>query len=88
LNQWSLDRTFGDSLRPEIDVPILIELGTGDTSVLPAMGQGMYDAATKAPVRDLNFVTGAGHYFENQPDLLAECLDHMTAWITKHVGAP
>jgi fermentation-respiration switch protein FrsA (DUF1100 family) len=87
LNQWSIDHTNADSLRwfSEIDVPVAIELGTADPTVVPSMAHDMYDAATKAPVRELKLVKGATHYFENQPELLAEALDDMAAFISSHV---
>lgn len=81
LNQWSLDHTLGDSLRwlPTIDVPVLIELGTADPTVLPQMAQQMYDATLKAP-RQLSLIKNGTHYYENQPEILAEALDVMAAW--------
>lgn len=88
LNQWSLDHTNGDSLRwlGEIDVPILIELGTADPTVMPQMAQQMYDASVVSPQRDLHYIAGATHYFEGQPELLDEALDVMTSWIATNVG--
>jgi pimeloyl-ACP methyl ester carboxylesterase len=88
LNQWSIDHTIGDSLRwlPKITTPLLVELGTADPTVLPAMAQQMFDAATSASQRDLYYIKGATHYFEGQPDLLDEALDVMTAWIDENVG--
>jgi pimeloyl-ACP methyl ester carboxylesterase len=87
INQWSIDDTHADSLQwlPQIDVPVSVLLGTADVTVLPAMAQQMHDAATRAPVRDLKFVKGATHYFEGQPDLLSEALDHITRFIAEHV---
>ena len=87
LNQWSLDHANGDSLRwmPEIDVPVLVELGTADPTVMPQMAQQIFDAATAAPRRDLHFIKGATHYFEGQPALLDEALDVMTDWIADNV---
>jgi hypothetical protein len=52
------------------------------------MAQQMHAAATRAPVRDLKFVTGATHYFEGQPDLLGQALDHITRFIAEHVRTP
>ena len=43
-------------------------------------------AAVLAPARELKMVKGATHYFEGQPDLLAEALDHMAAFVDEHVG--
>jgi pimeloyl-ACP methyl ester carboxylesterase len=88
LNQWSVERTMGDSLRwlPSITTPILIQLGTADPTVLPHMAQQMYDASTSASPRDLHYIKGATHYFENQPELLTETLDTMAAWISAQVG--
>ena len=90
INQWSIDDTHADSLRwlPQIDVPVSVLLGTADPTVLPAMAQQMHDAATHAPVRDLKFVTGATHYFEGQPDLLKQALDHIAQFIAAHVRTP
>ncbi len=87
INQWSIDDTHADSLRwlPQIDVPVSVLLGTADVTVVPAMAQQMHDAATQAPVRDLKFVKGATHYFEGQPDLLSEALDHIARFIAEHV---
>jgi pimeloyl-ACP methyl ester carboxylesterase len=83
LNQWSLDHTMGDSLRwlPELTTPLLIVLGTADPTVLPQMAQQMYDAATASARRDLHYVKGATHYFENQPEQLAEALDTIADWL-------
>jgi pimeloyl-ACP methyl ester carboxylesterase len=83
LNQWSLDHTQGDSLKwlPSVTTPMLVVLGTADPTVLPAMAQQLYDAASISTRRDLHYVKGATHYFENQPDLLAEALDTIAAWL-------
>ena len=83
LNQWSLDHTMGDSLRwlPEITTPLLIVLGTADPTVLPHMAQQMYDAATASTRRHLHYVKDATHYFENQPEQLAEALDTIADWL-------
>ena len=45
------------------------------------MAQQMYDAATSASKRDLHYVKRATHYFEDQPELLAEALDVIAAWL-------
>jgi fermentation-respiration switch protein FrsA (DUF1100 family) len=72
----------------QIDVPVSVLLGTADPTVMPAMAQQMHDAAEHAPVRDLKFVTGATHYFEGQPDLLSQALDHIARFIAEHVRTP
>jgi pimeloyl-ACP methyl ester carboxylesterase len=83
LNQWSIDHAQGDSLRwlPEITSPVLVVLGTADPTVLPNMAQQMFDAAATSSRRELHFVKGGTHYFENQPDQLAEALDTITDWL-------
>jgi pimeloyl-ACP methyl ester carboxylesterase len=83
LNQWSIDHTMADSLRwlPEVTTPSLVVLGTADPTVLPEMARQMHDATTASPRRDLHFVKGGTHYFENQPDLLAEALDTIAHWL-------
>jgi fermentation-respiration switch protein FrsA (DUF1100 family) len=74
---------MADSLRwlPTITSPFLVVLGTADPTVLPDMARQMYDAATASERRDLHFVKGATHYFENQPELLAEALDVIATWL-------
>lgn len=88
LNQWSVDHTNGNALHwlEQIGVPVLIASGTADPTVLPLMGREMYQAAKSAAVRDLIEIPGATHYFEGQPELLADALDRITAWIVKNVG--
>lgn len=83
LNQWSIDHTMADSFKwlPSITSPLLVVLGTADPTVLPNMAQQMYDAATSSVRRDLHLVKGGTHYFENQPELLAEALDSIAAWL-------
>jgi pimeloyl-ACP methyl ester carboxylesterase len=83
LNQWSIDHTMADSLRwlPSITSPFLVVLGTADPTVLPDMARQMYDAASSSERRDLHFVKGGTHYFENQPELLAEALDVIATWL-------
>ncbi|MGD9796839.1 MAG: alpha/beta hydrolase [Acidimicrobiia bacterium] len=82
LNQWSFDHTLGDSIRwlPQLDTPVMVAVGTADPVVVPQMAQQMYDAAVKAP-RELLFVKGATHYFEGQPEQLAEAQDALADWI-------
>lgn len=83
LNQWSIDHTMADSFKwlPSITSPFLVVLGSADPTVLPNMAREMFDAATASQRRDLHFVKGGTHYFENQPELLAEALDVIAAWL-------
>lgn len=87
LNQWSVDHSNADALRwfPEVEVPVLVEYGTADTTVHPFMGEAMHAAATNA-LAELAPIAGATHYFEGQPDLLDQALDHMTHWVRRSVG--
>jgi pimeloyl-ACP methyl ester carboxylesterase len=82
LNQWSIDHSLGDSLRwlPEITCPVWVGAGTGDELVVPQMARQIYDAA-RMPSRTWIEFKGATHYFEGQPDLLAEALDALAAWV-------
>ncbi len=82
LNQWSLDHTLGDSLRwlPEITCPVLVSVGTADPVVTPQMARQVYEAATSSSSKVLVEVPGATHYFEDQPELLAQALDRLSDW--------
>jgi hypothetical protein len=44
------------------------------------MARQIYDAA-RMPSRTWIEFKGATHYFEGQPDLLAEALDALAAWV-------
>jgi pimeloyl-ACP methyl ester carboxylesterase len=82
INQWSIDHTLGDSLRwlPEIECAVWVGAGTADPVVVPQMARQMYDAATGTASRTLVEVKGGTHYFENQPEQLAEALDALAAF--------
>jgi pimeloyl-ACP methyl ester carboxylesterase len=86
INQWSIDTTYGDALRwlPDVQVPVLIEYGTADVTVLPHMGREMH-AAAGAGAEEIA-VPGAGHYYEGTPDLLDQALDGLADWINRKVG--
>jgi pimeloyl-ACP methyl ester carboxylesterase len=86
INQWSIDTTNGDALRwlPDVQVPVLIEYGTADVTVLPHMGREMH-AAAGAGAEEIA-VAGAGHYYEGTPHLLEQALDGLADWINRKVG--
>jgi pimeloyl-ACP methyl ester carboxylesterase len=86
INQWSIDTTYGDALHwlPGVQVPVLIEYGTADVTVLPHMGREMR-AAAGAGAEEIA-VPGAGHYYEGTPDLLDQALDGLADWINRKVG--
>jgi pimeloyl-ACP methyl ester carboxylesterase len=86
LNQWSIEHSLADALRwlPEVEVPVLVEYGTADPTVLPQMGQEMYQAASSAP-REIIAIEGGTHYWEGQPDLLDQALDALTSWLLKTI---
>jgi pimeloyl-ACP methyl ester carboxylesterase len=83
LNQWSIDDALNDALRwlPESQVPVLIVYGTGDTGAHPQHALDMYDATPEA-LRTLVPIKGAGHYFQGQPELRDQAVDHIAEWIS------
>jgi pimeloyl-ACP methyl ester carboxylesterase len=87
LNQWSVDHTYGSAMQwlPDVQVPVLIEYGTADVTVLPQMGEEMHAAAGEGAEQIA--VPGAGHYYEGTPELLEQALDAMADWITRKVGS-
>lgn len=88
INQWSIDRTLGDSLRwlPAVTVPVAVMSPTADPLVMPHMGRQMYDATLKAP-RAFYESKGANHYFEGQPEILEATLDWFASWVESAVGS-
>ena len=86
LNQWSIDHTFGNALQwlPDVQVPVLIEYGTADVTVLPHMGKEMHAAAGEGA--EQISVPDAGHYFEGTPELLEQALDGLAELVKRKVG--
>lgn len=84
INQWSIDHTFGDSLRwlPTVEAPVLVLNPTADTAVPPHLGRQMYDAVAVAP-KEIVELPGATHYFEGQPEILDTALDALAAWVER-----
>jgi pimeloyl-ACP methyl ester carboxylesterase len=70
----------------EIDVPVLISIGTADPTVTPQMAAQMHAAAVNTSA-ELIEIKGGTHYFEGQPELLDEALDALAGWIELQVAA-
>jgi pimeloyl-ACP methyl ester carboxylesterase len=81
INQWSVDRTYGNALLwlPKVEAPVLVVGGSADTGSPPAVLGQLYEAVETAP-REQVVVDGATHYFEGQPDLLRQACAAMAAW--------
>jgi pimeloyl-ACP methyl ester carboxylesterase len=86
LNQWSLDHSLGNAMTwlPEVGVPVLVEYGTADPTVLPHMGAEMHAAAGEGS--EIVAIKGAGHYYEGTPELLESALDQLSDWVRRRVS--
>jgi pimeloyl-ACP methyl ester carboxylesterase len=87
INEWSIDDTLGAAERwlPTAGVPVLVLQGGGDVTVHPHHGENMHKAA--GGDAELITIKGAGHYFENQPELLAQAQDAVAEWVNRKVLA-
>jgi pimeloyl-ACP methyl ester carboxylesterase len=81
INQWSVDRTYGNALLwlPKVEAPVLVVGGSADTGSPPAVFGQLHEATATAPRKQV-VVDGATHYFEGQPDLLRQACEAMAAW--------
>jgi pimeloyl-ACP methyl ester carboxylesterase len=82
LSQWSIDDTNVDGLRSaaSVSVPLLaIENGADDAVPQPHTGL-LYEAAASRD-KTMRLIEGATHYYQGQPELLAQAVDLCLAWM-------
>jgi hypothetical protein len=84
LSQWSLEHTnAGVHNVADISAPMLVVVGTADPSVLPCHTQAITDAISHADWERIDIPSGT-HYFEGQPELVAEIATVMHRWMDEH----
>ena len=85
LSQWSIDDARGDGPRNAalVSVPVLVINNSADDACAPSHAHRLFDAV---PHKDKLFVEikGATHYYQGQPELGAEAIDHIRAWMHAH----
>jgi alpha-beta hydrolase superfamily lysophospholipase len=81
LSQWSYDLSRANAPRclPGVSVPVLVVSGSADSAAFPSHAASMYEAVAHDR-KDRLEIKGAGHYFEDRPDLIDHMCDHLVEW--------
>ncbi|MEZ5653443.1 MAG: alpha/beta hydrolase [Burkholderiaceae bacterium] len=87
LSQWSLDhsRADGETCAARMQAPLLAIEHTGDDAV-PQPDIWLMHAAAASADKSMHRIAGASHYFEGQPELLAESVRLITSWAGSRFG--
>ncbi|MFN0161799.1 MAG: alpha/beta hydrolase [Burkholderiales bacterium] len=82
LSQWSLDdsNANGETAATGIHVPFLAIENSADDAV-PQPHTGIIHAAAASTDKTMHVIKGATHYYQGQPELLAEAVDTCLAWM-------
>jgi pimeloyl-ACP methyl ester carboxylesterase len=82
LSQWSVKDTngHGPTCLQAVTVPVYVAYGTADRGCFPSMAHALYDAA-QHPDKDILALFGAGHYFDNAPELVSQTLSSILKWL-------
>jgi len=87
LSQWSIDdtRADGEACARQVSVPLLaIEHGADDAVPQPDIGL-MFAAAASAD-KTMRVIEGANHYFQGQPQQLAQSVELVRHWTRQRFG--
>jgi pimeloyl-ACP methyl ester carboxylesterase len=84
LSQWSIDDSNADGPKcaRSISVPLLAIENSADDAVPQPHARIIHDAAGS---RDKTFhvIKGATHYYQGQPELLEQAVEHCVGWMAK-----
>ena len=84
LSQWSIDDSNADGPKcaGSISVPLLAIENSADDAVPQPHARIIHDAAGS---RDKTFhvIKGATHYYQGQPELLEQAVEHCVGWMAK-----
>ena len=82
LSQWSIDHSNvnGPHNASAITVPLLSIRNSADEAAPASDTRAIHDAAASAD-KTMHVVTGATHYYQGQPDLLAEAVATTIDWL-------
>jgi hypothetical protein len=84
LSQWSIDDSQADGLAcsSTIKAPMLVIENSADDAVPQTHSKLIFEAASSADKR-MEVISGATHYYMNQPDLLAKATNMTRAWLSE-----
>ncbi len=82
LSQWSIDHSNvnGPHNAAAITVPLLSIRNSADEAAPASDTRAIHDAASSVD-KTMHVVTGATHYYQGQPELLAEAVATTIAWL-------
>jgi pimeloyl-ACP methyl ester carboxylesterase len=85
LSQWSLEhsRADGETCTREVTVPLLAIEHSADDAVPQPDVKLMYRACASAD-KQFHVIGGANHYFQGQPEQLAQAVRLIAAWTAQH----
>ncbi|MBV1903660.1 MAG: alpha/beta hydrolase, partial [Marinosulfonomonas sp.] len=82
LSQWSYDDSRADALvgAGKIAVPLLVVENSADDAAPASHPKLVYEAAPQTD-RQYHLIKGATHYYQGQPELLAEAVGLVKSWM-------
>ncbi|MBL8382463.1 MAG: alpha/beta hydrolase, partial [Burkholderiales bacterium] len=84
LSQYAYDLSNADGVRSarSVSVPVCIIENSADDGCLPHHGRELFEAVAHAD-RERHVISGATHYYFDQPDKLGEALDAACGWLAR-----
>ena len=85
LSQWSLDDARADGPRclSRVKAPVLVINNSADDACTPSHARRLYEAVAHGD-RRFHEIAGATHYYQDQPDLGAQAVGLVKAWLEDH----
>ena len=85
LSQWSLDDARADGPRclSRVKAPVLVINNSADDACTPSHARRLYEAVAHGD-RRFHEVAGATHYYQDQPELGAQAVSLVKAWLEDH----
>ncbi|MGE5145925.1 MAG: alpha/beta hydrolase [Candidatus Eiseniibacteriota bacterium] len=84
LSQWSYDesRADGPANAARISVPVMVIENSADDAAPSSHARAIF-AATGSKDKEMQVVKGATHYYQNQPEHLAQAVVLVTDWLKR-----
>ena len=85
LSQWSLDDARADGPRclSRVKAPVLVINNSADDACTPSHARRLFEAVAHDDKR-FHEIAGATHYYQDQPELGAQAVGRVKAWLEDH----
>jgi len=85
LSQWSLDDARADApaCLARVKAPVLVINNSADDACTPSHARRLFDAVAHED-RRFHEIAGATHYYQDQPELGAQAVGLVKAWLEDH----